>query len=622
MDQNGNLSSSGRHILYLDLMGRKSQLSTQAYQTELNTQRWTLYKSFYLESKRKTKLTIPAYQNCDSAKRALTLTDELPQTPEDIAQWGEENGATGPVSAAELEMTISNLAFNCNIKLSATDSTSIASHLEAYFNSNPHNMFRLILRADVGINSHLVAVQTILNGYNCSLTTVSQDDPITCAEEEANLVVNPLLVPSSPTGCSADITSACYPGWAKATGTPNTNDGGGQGRFFIWAFPQTVTSEAIRGSFIRPLEPGVKYQMCFKYSVEKDATTYTNGTVDQAYVQLSRSNAFINALGSDVSTSRIAALSATDTVAVQRQAARSVAQAVACILPGAKFPDPIIIDGQTVSTDKIWNGQGLTNAGVYQDVCITFTATEASTYFYFSIMSCNANVYQGINIRDLVVKKILPHPNTVEFEGETVCLNYDTANTALKGFTFKVDWNKEIQKCLDNAEQENTQLIEYAVDRVIQEAMSEYSNAYRSKCMENITEGFTYTYQPKEYHYTLFYYDQSGKLVQSVPPEGVKPLTPAQVNSFLAGTPVDPVHQLTSRYQYSSIDQVIWQKTPDANESRFWYDDKAQLRLHQNAEQQRNNRYSYARFDEQGRSIESGEMETNNNLATLLDAIE
>ena len=74
--------------------------------------------------------------------------------------------------------------------------------------------------------------------------------------------------------------------------------------------------------------------------------------------------------------------------------------------------------------------------------------------------------------RDLVVKKILPHPNTVEFEGETVCLNYDTANTALKGFTFKVDWNKEIQKCLDNAEQENTQLIEYAVDRVIQEAMS------------------------------------------------------------------------------------------------------------------------------------------------------
>ncbi|MBN8785275.1 MAG: hypothetical protein J0G98_19605 [Terrimonas ferruginea] len=36
-------------------------------------------------------------------------------------------------------------------------------------------------------------------------------------------------------------------------------------------------------------------------------------------------------------------------------------------------------------------------------------------------------------------------------------------------------------------------------------------------------ETFTASYLPKEYHYTLYYYDQAGNLVKTVPPAGVRP---------------------------------------------------------------------------------------------------
>jgi len=42
-------------------------------------------------------------------------------------------------------------------------------------------------------------------------------------------------------------------------------------------------------------------------------------------------------------------------------------------------------------------------------------------------------------------------------------------------------------------------------------------------------------------------------LVQTVPPEGVKPLTSAQVANFLFGNRTDPPHVLKSQYQYNSL---------------------------------------------------------------------
>jgi len=65
--------------------------------------------------------------------------------------------------------------------------------------------------------------------------------------------------------------------------------------------------------------------------------------------------------------------------------------------------------------------------------------------------------------------------------------------------------------------------------RYIEIVRLETRNRYIATCLANQTtvklEGDQY-----EYHYTLYYYDQSGNLVKTVPPEGVRLLTPEQVD--------------------------------------------------------------------------------------------
>lgn len=76
-------------------------------------------------------------------------------------------------------------------------------------------------------------------------------------------------------------------------------------------------------------------------------------------------------------------------------------------------------------------------------------------------------------------------------------------------------------------------------DLAIAQAVSEYTvyidsvrtafrNAYMGKCM-NADAKLTMNAKLYEYHYTLYYYDQSGNLVKTVPPEGVQLLTDVQV---------------------------------------------------------------------------------------------
>jgi RHS repeat-associated protein len=76
-------------------------------------------------------------------------------------------------------------------------------------------------------------------------------------------------------------------------------------------------------------------------------------------------------------------------------------------------------------------------------------------------------------------------------------------------------------------------------DLAVAQAVSEYTvyidsvrtafrNAYMGKCM-NVDAKLTMNAKLYEYHYTLYYYDQSGNLVKTIPPEGVQLLTDAQV---------------------------------------------------------------------------------------------
>ena len=79
------------------------------------------------------------------------------------------------------------------------------------------------------------------------------------------------------------------------------------------------------------------------------------------------------------------------------------------------------------------------------------------------------------------------------------------------------------------------------------------------------------------------------------------------------GNVILPEHTLVTRYQYNSINQLVGQQTPDAGNSDFFYNNKGQLKLSQNAQQAIDLKYSYTKYDEQGRIVEVGEVSGSSN---------
>ncbi|MEO9023275.1 MAG: RHS repeat-associated core domain-containing protein [Ginsengibacter sp.] len=158
-----------------------------------------------------------------------------------------------------------------------------------------------------------------------------------------------------------------------------------------------------------------------------------------------------------------------------------------------------------------------------------------------------------------------------------------------------------------------------------------FDTAYYNKCMnaKNL-ESFTVTYQTSEYHYTLYYYDQAGNLVKTVPPAGVDDKhgddiflaqvktarADALINGASAANVDTPNHKLVTRYRYNTLNQVIAQQTPDAGISNFWYDALGRLVVSQNAKQAAppsplgegpGVRFSYTIYDQLGRISEVGQ---------------
>ncbi len=152
-------------------------------------------------------------------------------------------------------------------------------------------------------------------------------------------------------------------------------------------------------------------------------------------------------------------------------------------------------------------------------------------------------------------------------------------------------------------------------------------NGYYAKCMQSL-ETFTMDYTDAEYHYTLYYYDQSGNLVQTVPPAGVKPLLTAQLASVTVarnvnnGTQVLPAHFMKTNYNHNSLNAVVYQKTPDAGITKFWYDGLGRIALSQNAKQIKPINFpqftSYTYYDKLGRTVEVGEAKINSVLFSTI----
>ncbi len=143
---------------------------------------------------------------------------------------------------------------------------------------------------------------------------------------------------------------------------------------------------------------------------------------------------------------------------------------------------------------------------------------------------------------------------------------------------------------------------------------------YYAKCMAPL-ENLSVKYIAKEYHYTLYFYDQAGNLVKTVPPAGVKLLNPAEVLQVQASRKagysenIRPEHYKTTIYQYNTLNELIWQSTPDAGVSNFFYDKLGRIAASQNAQQKEEvNFYSYSLYDKLGRMVETGELNSGEDI--------
>lgn len=159
-----------------------------------------------------------------------------------------------------------------------------------------------------------------------------------------------------------------------------------------------------------------------------------------------------------------------------------------------------------------------------------------------------------------------------------------------------------------------------------------FTQDYVETAISSLIETFTENHLDKEYHYTLYYYDRAGNLIQTVPPQGVDRLevgevntvtydqmdalrvsNPAAIDNTINGIKNAPEHTFETSYRYNSLNQLVYQSTPDGGVSRFAYDRLGRLVMSQNAKQAALSpeRFSYTKYDELGRVSEVGELISN-----------
>lgn len=132
-----------------------------------------------------------------------------------------------------------------------------------------------------------------------------------------------------------------------------------------------------------------------------------------------------------------------------------------------------------------------------------------------------------------------------------------------------------------------------AYDDYIASKKQAFKTAYLEKALDDAVENFKMTYDDKEYQYTLYYYDQGGNLIQTVAPQGVDRLIldtsqNQQINQARTDNSenaVLPSHGFNTKYRYNTLNQLVWQYTPDGGETRFAYDLLGRIIASQNSKQ-------------------------------------
>tara|TARA_R110000782_G_scaffold270485_1_gene371932 strand:- start:608 stop:13822 length:13215 start_codon:yes stop_codon:yes gene_type:complete len=112
-----------------------------------------------------------------------------------------------------------------------------------------------------------------------------------------------------------------------------------------------------------------------------------------------------------------------------------------------------------------------------------------------------------------------------------------------------------------------------AYQQYIDSLSQEFITRYREHCTNYLNESFTKNYDDAEHHFTLYYYDQAGNLIKTIPPEGVDivPTTNSSDNlsmRILADRSTNTKnfytnHRMETKYIYNSLNQLTKQTLPD-----------------------------------------------------------
>jgi RHS repeat-associated protein len=145
---------------------------------------------------------------------------------------------------------------------------------------------------------------------------------------------------------------------------------------------------------------------------------------------------------------------------------------------------------------------------------------------------------------------------------------------------------------------------------------------YPGYCMDNMSEQLTISCRNDEFLYTLYYYDQAGNLIRTVPPKGVNVISNgtvldrvvdyrknvARYDTIQPGF-VWPGHNMVTGYRYNTLNQLIQSRMPDHDSTTvIFYDILSRPVLSQNSKQRPSYEYSYTLYDNIGRITESGKL--------------
>jgi RHS repeat-associated protein len=263
-----------------------------------------------------------------------------------------------------------------------------------------------------------------------------------------------------------------------------------------------------------------------------------------------------------------------------------------------------------------------------------------TTFLNYGYAEINNVINDYKSYYDRYIADLTNDPNNVLNWNEWVNTDYKNVHTVCPPKPLQAEANYQTIPLTDGVptcEHMMTNIREtYAVENYnnfLQAKRKKFIIDYIKEAMSSVVEEFTMHYDSKEYQYTLYYYDQAGNLTQTVPPQGVKRFSPSDIddlnssietykrdNSPANTDPVDnpdlqPEHTLKTQYRYNSLNQLVWQKTPDGGETRFAYDRLGRIIASQNEKQcggnslsdGNNYEMSYTKYDLLGRIIEAGE---------------